>query len=221
MDKIVKPHENQNVDLYGQGLERFNIVIENLPNVTDSQTMFDEVLSKTKFSLAYDPTNEWCSEFTSESEKYGDLTVDTPADEFKEILEDYAEKYQTIEDKRADGTLSYSAHSSVYDLNTLSLKVKFDETDEIFEFKMFTDDAMNDRVNSLEVNSANLNQKVESFIQEANLKFDDVNARITTLKDENDVSHLELFDFVVDLEQTLSQKIAQLTARIEALESQK
>ena len=95
-------------------------VVENLPNVTDSQTMFDEVLSKTKFSLAYDPTNEWCSEFTSESEKYGDLTVDTPADEFKEILEDYAEKYQTIEDKRDDETLSYSAHSSVYDLNTLS-----------------------------------------------------------------------------------------------------
>ena len=150
-NNILKPHENQNVDLYGQGLERFNIVIENLPNVIDSQTMFDEVLSKTKFSLAYDPTNEWCSEFTSESEKYGDLTVDTPADEFKEILEDYAEKYQTIEDKRDDETLSYSAHSSVYDLNTLSLKVKFDETDEIFEFKMFTDDAMNDRVNSLEV----------------------------------------------------------------------
>ena len=86
---------------------------------------------------------------------------------------------------------------------------------------MFTDDAMNDRVNSLEVSLANLSQKVESFIQETNLKFDDINARITTLKDENDVSHLELFDFAVDLEQTLSQKIAQLTARIEALESQK
>ena len=116
---------------HGSGLERYNLVIDELSKEDFSQSDAKSLLNKLAYSKAYDlSTNPyWYSEFVSIDY---DTTVDMPTDNPK--LQAVIEAAQEIKRGEKDGRLWGSTHSVVYDLTNMTLSVKVMEQDDFINF---------------------------------------------------------------------------------------
>lgn len=123
---------------YGQGLERYDIIAEALP-VSNMNNLLENLF----FTNAY--SQPWKTEFTGNWEKYGNLTVTTPLEQFATIMADAQEKYSQRNRNPESpyyGTWQ-TVHSVVYDLGKLSMQVKVQEGTEIYSCYL------NDNINLL------------------------------------------------------------------------
>ncbi len=115
-------HADQNVELYGSGLERWNILQD--AQIFDKESLL-EVMQSLYFSKAYEGDMDvaWNSEFVG-----GNITVDTPVGtrDFVQRVREYRKKWQ--DRSRETGEVWITTHSSLYNLDTLELTLYSQET---------------------------------------------------------------------------------------------
>lgn len=116
---------SQNIELYANGLERWNI-LNNAGSKSDIQ-----ILDSLKYSQSYTKdinTDFWYSEFVGTS-----ITVDTPYNnpDFINRINVYKEKW--AEKTRSENTVWISVHQCVYDTVNKEMKVRVQENDALIE----------------------------------------------------------------------------------------
>lgn len=130
------PHQTQNVDEYGEGLERYNDMVEALPAIVSVDDVFSQALDTVLYTKAY-TTSKFYTEFVDET---AGLTVDSTVGQLsvpQAEAKDYYDSFADDEARRADGKLWHTTHSSVYDIANNILKIKFNEdTTNVFTFTL-------------------------------------------------------------------------------------
>lgn len=119
----------------GSGLERYNIMVDMLPTVTN-KTKAKELLQKLNFTNTYKPETQpyWYSEFAGISPT---VYVDTPPTdpELKEIVNHAQELYKN---RKRDGSTWHTVHSSIYDLNNFTLTLLIQEQPTEYNYSLNT-----------------------------------------------------------------------------------
>lgn len=126
-DYDLRPHRDQLIDEYGEGLERYNEVVDGLDNVAVLDDMFDKALDKVLYTKIY-KVSSYFTDFVGD-----DLTVDNVPSDFSTIMAEAHNRYESFDDdeaRREDGTLWHTAHSSVYDIQNNIMRIKFNENTE-------------------------------------------------------------------------------------------
>ena len=103
------------VEPTAEGLERFNEAVAALGTMGVEPTDMLGVMEGLFFSRAYNPENQLCSEFCG----INGLTADMPASAFQQTLNKAAVKWGERNRKKPE--VSHTMHTSVYDLETLTL----------------------------------------------------------------------------------------------------
>lgn len=101
---------------YGQGIERHNLIMDELSSIQDEEDMIDllrDLFYTNSYTLSQD---QWYTEFVG-----GDLTVTSPSTDFADILQKAAQAY-TNRDRNNPQTWQ-TIHSVVYDLSNKTLTV--------------------------------------------------------------------------------------------------
>lgn len=124
---------SQGIENFANGLERWNIL--NNSNITDLDSMRN-TMRNIYYSKTYtipDLENTWFSEFVG-----GDITVDTPANDYDFIdrVNTYKEAFETH--TKDDGNFWITTHQSLYDLNEKILYVSSQENDTEFSYDFST-----------------------------------------------------------------------------------
>lgn len=125
--------DTNNITLRGSGLERYNLIVDYLNSVVDKESM-SLLLEALKYTHSYPnslaPSSPlWYTEFV-----YDNVTVKSAVEEFSHVLSEAEERFSTR--SRDTGLTWQTVHSSIYDIDTLTLYVKTQEEDEEFEFTL-------------------------------------------------------------------------------------
>lgn len=134
------PHRDQGIDLYGTGLERYNICKDRLQYIANVADMSYE-LKNLYYSKTYDRSVKWYTEFTFNASE-DSLTVDSPLEKFLPVKEKMAQKWESedTDTKRRDaGDLWYTSHSIVYEMYTGKIYLYFNEVDKLYEYKIIAE----------------------------------------------------------------------------------
>lgn len=117
----------------GSGLERYNLMVDELPKVNSKDTA-KLLLNKLRFTNTYksDTNPIWYSEFVNVRPG---ITVDTPPTDtdLKEVL---LNAQNLFINRERDSKLWQTVHSSVYDLNNLTLNISVQEEDLSYNFNL-------------------------------------------------------------------------------------
>lgn len=115
------------INLHAMGLERYNILADRYFDIENRQDMLDAMMA-VKYTKSYESstTPYWYSEFTQEDgeNRFGELTILNTAEDFRPIVEYIQNEYQH---RQRDKKTWYTAHTSIYDLETKSLMVCVEE----------------------------------------------------------------------------------------------
>lgn len=105
---------------HAMGVERYNILAAGYDSVNDESGMMS-LMSSVKYTEAYnqDKTPFWYSEFTGETQTFGDLTIYSAAADYDGIRELTKSWYD--EHSRDAKNIWQTVHTSVYDLNAKTL----------------------------------------------------------------------------------------------------
>lgn len=125
-----KPSDNGITD-FGSGLERYNIIVDNLESVNSENTTL-ELIKKIQYTNAYTLGN-WPSEFVSPTYN---ITVDTPMDseQYQYVFGKALEYYKT---RTRNKPLTWqTTHSSIYDLQNKCLTVLNQETNTKYKYTL-------------------------------------------------------------------------------------
>lgn len=121
---------SQGITYKGAGLERFNILARGFSSVEDESDM-RSLMNSVYYTKAYTEL-EWLSEFV----EFGDLTVDSPPEDFEYVLT-LAQRY--YEDRSRDtGHTWQTVHSSVYDIEKRAVYITAQEGDEEYVARVHT-----------------------------------------------------------------------------------
>ena len=126
-------------DPYGAGVERFNKLVDGLPNVENVDDMIN-LMHELNYSNAYLEDSGWLSEVCADYRPMGfdlDLTVDktvTAPDQFAPVMEIMREKF--AQRTREGGDTWQTVHSSVYDLEKKELYLTVQEGQTVRKFAL-------------------------------------------------------------------------------------
>lgn len=117
-------------------IERYNLLEENYESGNTKYGMIG-LMKSVRYSKAYtrDTNPFWYSEFSADygEDKYGDLTIDTPHEQYEPVV-DKAISY--FENRERNSKTWQTVHTSVYDLENKKLTLLPQETGEEFEFSL-------------------------------------------------------------------------------------
>ncbi|MCQ2128282.1 MAG: hypothetical protein MJZ08_02470 [Bacteroidaceae bacterium] len=144
IENTVTPH--------GQGLERYNLIADNLNALTEPgsiMTFMAEVLKCTNAYTWSELSEVWKTEFTGNyGEQYGDLTVLTPIETYQEsgILDAVKQKYlnRSRDPESPNYGTWHTVHTSLYDIENLTLTIRVQEGSEEYLFRLSEDDSNNE-----------------------------------------------------------------------------
>lgn len=120
---------------YAMGIERQAILNSNYDGANSEFGMLDLMLG-VKYTKAYlsDTTPTWYSEFCGQyGEPYGNLTKDSPAEDYEPILQIARERFNT---RTRNGLTWQTVHTSVYNFAEKKLTVIPQESGEMFTFRL-------------------------------------------------------------------------------------
>lgn len=120
---------------HGSGLERWNLIVGGYAG-TDSATgmraMLDELTYTKTYSTAEEPSDPfWYTEYVG-----GELTVDTPASEFADIVAEYGETFSGRSRDDVDPFTWQTVHSVVYNISDKTASVVFQEDGDEILFRL-------------------------------------------------------------------------------------
>lgn len=119
-----------NINAHGQGLERWNIVIDNIALACTKANMIDLLKSKLNYNLAYTlEENKWYTEFTGEYSAYGDITVASSKEDYATILEKATSLFTNRDRDMGKYGVWHTTHTSIYDLVNKCLYI-YDSTED-------------------------------------------------------------------------------------------
>lgn len=119
---------------HASGLERYDILANKFADADTKDGMFD-ALKAVRYTKCYDNTIRpyWFSEFVGTYDRFGDLTVNSPKEDFKGIV-----KYCTdlFREHKRNGSTWQTVHSSCYDIDSKVLYIKVQEKNKIYSFAL-------------------------------------------------------------------------------------
>lgn len=114
---------------YSTGVERYNYLVNETSGLFTYHTISSpiELLSRVKFTKAYDIINHQYSEFTGHysEEMGGDLVITDPPEKFATVMAAAIEEYETRD--RNTAKTWQTVHSVVYDMKTFTLTLAIQE----------------------------------------------------------------------------------------------
>lgn len=121
---------------YAMGIERQAILTEGYDAVDDAESMqalMNNVLYTKAYTRETDPFwySEFCGDWTAAG--WGDLTKDTPHEQYDPLVNKYIEIF---ENRERDGKTWQTVHESVYDLNSRELTVVPQESGNVHHFRL-------------------------------------------------------------------------------------
>lgn len=115
MESGHSPVSENGITPYGSGLERYNYIIDNMPNNPDKESMLN-LMSGLRYTNAYrtDTNPQWYSEFVGHYQQ--NVTLDTPIDDeyFQHVLAVARANYEAQD--RDAANFWQTTHCCVYDL---------------------------------------------------------------------------------------------------------
>lgn len=128
------PSDDNGITDFGAGLERYNIIADNIVSTTTkaaARTLLDSLY----FTKAYNTTGTiWNTDFVGKYSS-GNLTVDSTPEQFAPIIEK-AQEFYTNRTRDVENTW-ITAHSAIYDLDKMELYLISQEGDREYTFKMW------------------------------------------------------------------------------------
>lgn len=119
---------------YSAGVERFDLLTDGYID-SDTKRGMIELMKSVNYTKAYEQDTDpfWYSEFVGNLEQkgYGDLTIDSDAEDFTALIERLHEIY---EDKQRNGALWQTVHTSVFDITEKKMWVISQEGSDEFAF---------------------------------------------------------------------------------------
>ena len=130
---IDEPYIAHGVNMYGSGLERYDITTNGY-GICGDETGMRRILDKIAYSHSYGEPF-WYSEIVRQlDDDGGPITVDTPEGLCTES------KRRTIDNRNARGRdgpeVWITCHSSVYDIKSETLSLRNQETNEVYDFTL-------------------------------------------------------------------------------------
>lgn len=124
---------------YAMGIERQAILTDGYAAATSENAMFN-LMRSVLYTGTYEEHESgspfWYSEFVGNWEKYGDLTKDSPPEDFERIISDYREIFAK---RKRDGKTWQTVHTSVYNIEKRKLIMSPQETVLRFAFALPTE----------------------------------------------------------------------------------
>lgn len=124
---------------HASGLERYDILEDGYEGVSDVKSM-RALMESVKYTKTYSE-GKWLSEFCGDNESFGELTINSLAEDFDDILSYSQNLYET---RKRDGKTWQTMHSSVYDMarNKLYVICQEGKKEFIFNFNRKKDKPM-------------------------------------------------------------------------------
>lgn len=127
------PGEINKISPHGSGLERYNLIVDNYQNCGSLEGM-KELMCKLKYTNAYNDSIDpyWYSEFVG----VRNLTVDSPVEDYEEILPIVQDAYRNRRREGAAIKTWQTCHTSIYDIENKCLYLSAQEWNNIYEVKI-------------------------------------------------------------------------------------
>lgn len=110
-----------NIQEEGQGLERWNVIVNNYSNLSNLNAMIDLMKNKLNYNNSYTLTeNVWYTEFTGQNSQ-GYLTVASPVADFDYILSAAREMFKNRNRDAGHSGVWHTTHTCIYDLLSKTL----------------------------------------------------------------------------------------------------
>lgn len=134
-DNTIKyPPTQYGIDIYGQGLERWNLIAQNYMT-SDTTFGMRELLEKIKYSNCYSADNFWYSEIVGMTSDTGSkITVDTPPNECSNAKQNV--RYLFSIKNRNDPKVWITCHASIYDIKHKNLYITNQENTSEYIFNL-------------------------------------------------------------------------------------
>lgn len=123
---------HESLDEHAMGIERYTILSEGYDNAGTEEGMRDlmtSVLYTNSYSTTEDPI--WYSEFSGNTEEFGDLTKDSTPEEYAPILSYVRNLFAN---RTRDGQTWITVHSCVYNIAERSFTIRVQETEDEYWF---------------------------------------------------------------------------------------
>ena len=133
-DATCDPISVNNIESHGSGLERYNLINSAYSGITSESAMI-QLMNQLIYTNTYkEETNpRWFTEGVGDYES-GDVTIGTDLTRFNEVFSIMQELYADRD--RNTGKTWQTVHSCVYNINSRSVKVIFQESGDVFEFSV-------------------------------------------------------------------------------------
>lgn len=137
-DKTITRNTDSNVNVngitpYGSGIERYNKVVKNWTAISNEETT-KLMLYRLFFTNAYTANPRMYSEFVSNTETFGNLTITSPNSAFNQIIAHSINEYNNR--NRLSGKTWQTIHSVVYNIAKKQFSICVQEIPEYYNFQL-------------------------------------------------------------------------------------
>lgn len=125
------------IGLLGMGLERWNLIVENYPNLNSKEDMIALGLNILDYERSYtieNPQDIWYTEFVGANSR-GYLTVKSPVSDYSYIIAASRERYAHKDRSQDKNGVWCTAHTTVYDLDEKAMYVYITSFSKSKEYK--------------------------------------------------------------------------------------
>lgn len=129
--------DTNKIGLLGMGLERWNLIVENYPNLNSKEDMIALGLNILDYERSYtieNPQDIWYTEFVGANSR-GYLTVKSPVSDYSYIIAASRERYAHKDRSQDKNGVWCTAHTTVYDLDEKAMYVYITSFSKSKEYK--------------------------------------------------------------------------------------
>ena len=128
-------HLTMPLQLHADGLERYQLLNENYASVDSKEAMLN-LMQTINYTNMYNPNQDpfWYSEYNGVDE-FGDLNINSNPEDYADKIAFYKEKFENRE--RGDFATWQTVHTSVYDIENMSLDIASQEESNVNTYYLF------------------------------------------------------------------------------------